>query len=162
MNFRTEINLQPAGSKIDYHSSIFLSGSCFSESIAEKLTYYKFRQLSNPFGVIYNPFSLAEELRTLIRSSAIDPGDLFLSQDTWRHFNFHSRLAHPDRDVAVKQMNRAIENATRFLKSSTHVFITFGTAICYKLRSSGKIVANNHKIPSDQFEKFMAEPADIA
>ena len=58
MKLQTEIPLQPEENQIDYSSKILLLGSCFSENIGAKFDYFKFQNLQNPFGVIFNPVSI--------------------------------------------------------------------------------------------------------
>ncbi len=62
MKFRTEIEIAPFGRKIDHTRRGFSVGSCFAASIAEMLRRYKFPLASNPTGVLYNPFSIADLL----------------------------------------------------------------------------------------------------
>ena len=50
MKLQTNISIkQQADNLIDYHSKILLLGSCFSENIGNKLSYYKFQSKQNPF-----------------------------------------------------------------------------------------------------------------
>ena len=58
MNFSTPIPLRQSKFLIDYNSKIISLGSCFAENIGEKLNYFKFRNITNPFGIIFNPISI--------------------------------------------------------------------------------------------------------
>ena len=40
---------------ISYNSKIVLLGSCFSENIGNKLDYFKFKTIRNPFGILFHP-----------------------------------------------------------------------------------------------------------
>ena len=40
---------------IDYQSKILLLGSCFSDNIGDKLSYFKFQSDQNPFGILFHP-----------------------------------------------------------------------------------------------------------
>uniref|UniRef100_UPI003D6537AE GSCFA domain-containing protein n=1 Tax=Tenacibaculum halocynthiae TaxID=1254437 RepID=UPI003D6537AE len=56
MNLQTQIPLKPHQyNQLDYQSEVVLFGSCFSENIANKLTYYKFKTLQNLFGILFYP-----------------------------------------------------------------------------------------------------------
>ena len=46
--------------QFDYADRITLMGSCFAESIGSLLTENKFTTDVNPFGILYNPASVAE------------------------------------------------------------------------------------------------------
>ena len=54
-----------------------MMGSCFAENIGRKLEENKFSVDINPFGTLYNPASVAEGLRMLLRPEYFTPGDLF-------------------------------------------------------------------------------------
>ncbi len=62
MKFRTEIEPAPVEPKIDHTRRGFSVGSCFAATIAGRLARYKFPLVSNPTGVLYNPFSIADLL----------------------------------------------------------------------------------------------------
>ncbi|MEN8857195.1 MAG: GSCFA domain-containing protein, partial [Flavobacteriaceae bacterium] len=56
MKFQTCVPLQKqTKNRIDYNANILLLGSCFSENIGNKLNYFKFQQLQNPFGILFHP-----------------------------------------------------------------------------------------------------------
>lgn len=65
MKFRTEISPCPLAQKIDHKRRGFSVGSCFAASISGRLSRYKFPLASNPTGVLYNPFSIADLLESL-------------------------------------------------------------------------------------------------
>lgn len=60
MNFTTKIPIQKYNHPITYDSKIMLLGSCFAESMGKKFDYFKFQTTTNPFGIIFNPVSLAK------------------------------------------------------------------------------------------------------
>ena len=62
MKFRTEITPAPWARRIDHSRRGFSVGSCFAATIAGWLRRYKFPLVSNPTGVLYNPFSIADLL----------------------------------------------------------------------------------------------------
>ncbi|MDR2883250.1 MAG: GSCFA domain-containing protein [Alistipes sp.] len=62
MKFRTEIEIAPFGRTIDHTRRGLSVGSCFAASIADRLRRAKFPVTSNPTGVLYNPFSIADLL----------------------------------------------------------------------------------------------------
>lgn len=64
MNFRTEIEIAPWAHRIDHTRRGFSVGSCFAESMSGRLARYKFPLVSNPTGVLYNPFSIADLLES--------------------------------------------------------------------------------------------------
>ena len=63
MKFRTSVPILEQESKIDHTSKILLLGSCFVENIGEKLDYYQFQNLRNPFGIFYHPEAIGNFIK---------------------------------------------------------------------------------------------------
>ncbi len=159
--FQTRFSIQPLQKKIKSSAGIFLTGSCFSDSIADYLQQRKFNVLANPFGVLYNPVSIGEQLLMHIENTPVAEKDIFEVQGLRRHFNFHSRKVHPDLKEAMRLMQNAVEEGHLFLQQAATLIITFGTSVVYRHIPSGKIVANNHKLPAHLFEKNQLEPETV-
>lgn len=64
MKFRTEIDIAPLGVKIGYGNRILALGSCFAEHIAGTARRTRFRIVTNPTGILFNPLSIAAALRS--------------------------------------------------------------------------------------------------
>lgn len=159
--FRTNFEIQEIDHKIDYHSKIFFAGSCFSENISDKLQTLKFRVLSNPFGIIYNPVSLAEELQFIMSGRIFSEEDIFCEEGVYRSFYMHSRISHQQKAEMLAMMHAAVERGRKFLQTATHIILTPGTTSVYVLKSSGKVVANNHKQPAHIFDKKQLSFAEV-
>lgn len=138
--------------QIGHHNRILLSGSCFTEHMGTRLKNLRFNTLANPFGVVYNPFSIADALDKLLADNVIYTHDsIFENQGVWRSWDHHSQFAKPDPDETLAGMNTAFRESAGFLCEATHVLITLGTADVFYLHETGKIVANNHKMPDRLF-----------
>ena len=55
MKLQTQIALEPAARQFGYDHKLLLLGSCFAQNIGDKLAYYKFQAVTNPFGIIFVP-----------------------------------------------------------------------------------------------------------
>ena len=64
MKFRTEIDIAPLGVKIGYGNRILALGSCFAEHIAGRLAEARFRIVTNPTGILFNPPPRCAAMRT--------------------------------------------------------------------------------------------------
>src|SRR5690606_41773694 len=93
MKLQTHIPLakQPTN-LIDYHSKILLLGSCFVENMGEKLSYFKFQHLQNPFGIIFNPVSLARIIERSLKQQYYKENDIFFINIFCNCFSFISDL----------------------------------------------------------------------
>jgi hypothetical protein len=78
MKFRTEIEIAPFERKIDHTRRGFSVGSCFAATIAGRLARYKFPLTSNPAGVLYNPFSIADLLESPETQAGLAAADYVL------------------------------------------------------------------------------------
>jgi hypothetical protein len=154
MSFFTEIQIPEFSDQMDYSKSMMLFGSCFSENIGQKLLDLKFDVDMNPFGILYNPESIANSLRILLEKRIFTENDLFQDQGLWNSFYHHSRFSDVDRDVALEKINNRISTSREFLKKADFLVITFGTAWVYELRKTGQVVSNCHKIPAAEFKRF--------
>lgn len=153
-HFRTAIPVQPAPFSIGYEDNLMLIGSCFTENMGERLHAGKFRTAINPFGIVYNPMSMAHCLERLSQDAqAFEEEDLFENAGLWHSWEHHGHFSKPKKTAALAGMNTALQAAARRLKTTNRLLLTFGTAHVFSLRSTGQIVANNHKMPASLFEE---------
>lgn len=152
MEFRIELDPRPLTHKIEINNRILLTGSCFTEHIAEKLRIHKFNILENPNGILFNPVSITQSICSYIESKVYKSEDLFYEQGIWSNWDFHSRFSAVDQHQALEQMNDSITRAHGFLETADWIIITLGSAFVYQL-DNGRIVANCHKAPANLFRK---------
>ncbi len=162
MNFRTPVNIEPGKTVIDHNDAIFSLGSCFAENIAEKLAYYKFTVLNNPFGVLYNPASIAAAIRLISDKKNFTKDDLVFHNEAWRSFYHDSRFSHPQWEECLENINRWLTASRRFLKRASHLIITYGTAYVFIHKERREIVANCHKMPAKIFRRHRLTVTEAA
>ncbi|MEE4114859.1 MAG: GSCFA domain-containing protein [Marinilabiliaceae bacterium] len=162
MEFRTAIKPERSALRIAYNDSLFLLGSCFASEIGSWLKRTKFNVTINPFGVLYNPASVAGALRILIGGQTLSNDDLFCYRGRYLSFRHDTSFSNPDPFVALDKINKSIAEGSRKLKTASCLFITFGTARIYRLKSNNEIVSNCHKIPAGEFTREILGQDDIA
>lgn len=153
MNFRTVVNISKKKQNIDYQSKLLLVGSCFAENIGKKLDYYKFNTISNPFGIMYNPLSVANCLQRIINQRYLATNDLIQYNNRWFSLEHHGYFSHIDKNKCLEQINNNIEIANQQLKEASHLFLTLGTAYAYYWNKKNTLVANCHKMPQAWFNR---------
>jgi hypothetical protein len=153
MNFTTKISIAKSTNPIDYDSKIISLGSCFAENIGKKFQYFKFQITTNPFGIIFNPFSIKNLIDRIVNKQQFSENDIFFLNDSWHCFEVHSELSHPNKEEFLRNLNALIESTHTQLTKSTHVIITYGTSWIYRNKSTKSIVANCYKVSQNQFEK---------
>ena len=146
---------------IVYTDSVFLIGSCFTEHISDRLMKHKFRCLSNPHGILFNPISVAHSLDSYVDDRKYRKEDLFYLNELWNSWDHHTRFSNTDQDEALRMINRSQEDAATFIKKTDWVIITLGSAFQYYLTEAGRPVSNNHRAPGQWFEKKLLSIEEI-
>ncbi|MCE2743917.1 MAG: GSCFA domain-containing protein [Fluviicola sp.] len=84
MNFTTKTPIKKYNHPITYDSKIMLLGSCFATNIGDKFQYFKFQATTNPFGIIFNPVSLAKLIERSAQKEYYTEKDIFFHNDLWQ------------------------------------------------------------------------------
>lgn len=161
MNFSTPIPLRQSKFLIDYNSKIISLGSCFAENIGEKLNYFKFRNITNPFGIIFNPISIEKLVERAVMKNYFTEKDLFYHNERWHCFEIHSDLSNNSQPEFLEKLNKLLEEFILQIQSSTIFIITYGTSWIYRNLNDNKVVANCHKMPQNQFTKELLSVENI-
>lgn len=162
MEFRTTVKTGENRSWLHHSDSVVLLGSCFSDNMGGKMHGALINALVNPMGTLYNPMSIASGVQRLIECRPMAGQELFMQSGVWNSYDFHSRYSLPDKLVTLDRMNQRIELGHKTLRQAQLLTITLGTAIVYRLRSTGQVVANCHKVPQHEFERRMASVPEMA
>lgn len=161
MKFRTEVDIKESGRKIQIEDKIFSIGSCFASEISDLLRLGQLQTANNPFGTVFNPFSIANAVKRLhdagfyTGEELIAFNDEFISLD--HHSSFDTRYMHQ----TLAKINSEIEKGNTFLQNSRWVIITYGTSYIYEFIPKQKLVANCHKIPQKFFTKRLLTHQEI-
>lgn len=139
--------------KISHHDQILSLGSCFAEHIGGRLRGYKFPSLLNPFGILYNPISIFEALKWLTKEELFKEENLFEHQGLWHSFQHHGQFSNPEKEVTLNQINQSLKEGRAIFKKTTRLILTLGTAHVFEYKKTGKVVANCHKLPGQDFER---------
>jgi len=159
MKFHFEFDIKRSHRSIQHTEKLLLMGSCFTESIGEKLRRHKFSVLENPNGILFNPVSVSEAISAYIENKKITAADIFQHNETWHSWKHHSRFSGITADECVQKINDSTSGAHNYLKETDHLMITLGSAWLYVLTGkaanaeTGSVAANNHKTPADWFQK---------
>ena len=181
MEFFTKIDIPKPDFSLDYGTPVAFFGSCFADSISEQFLARKFQVLANPFGTVYNPLSIARQIKALAEGKAFGEEDAFqddrelLGAGTaggetcglWHCWDAHSSLSAHTREECIDKLNAAAAKARDFLQKADTVFITLGTAFVYFLNASdsatdGKVVANCHRQDPKLFTRKMISVDEAA
>ncbi len=161
MDFRTRIEIPPSPLRITHDSRLLLLGSCFAESIGQKLRNGCFRTDVNPCGIQYNPLSVAGTLQLLAEKKQLGPEELLQQNGLWVSLQHHGSFSGSDRETCLEGINNRLHAGARHLREADQLLITFGTAWAYRYRKTGEIAANCHRFPGTDFDRFRLKPDEI-
>ena len=153
MKLQTKVPLNKATNQIDYNSQLVVLGSCFANNIGDKLAYYKFRALQNPFGILFHPLAIENLISRAIQQKQYTEEEVFFLNERWQCYDAHSDLSSVTKEELLGSLNSGLLETKLWIAKASHIFITLGTAWTYQLKESGKEVANCHKVPQIAFQK---------
>ncbi len=129
--------------------------------MGEKFSYFKFQNVVNPFGIIFNPVSIENLILRVVNKQKFTEEDIFFHNNLWHCFEVHSELSNPDKEKFLQNLNQILHETHNQITASTHLIITYGTSWVYQNIASNKIVANCHKVTQSQFGKEILSVATI-
>jgi hypothetical protein len=161
MQLTLSLDIPPLQRPLAYTDNILLIGSCFTEHIAGRMQQAKFRVLSNPHGILFNPLSVAHSIDTYLAERTYTQDDLFQLNELWNSWDHHTHFSSVHVADALHNINTSQQQAGTFIKNADCIIITLGSAFQYYLKETGKPVANNHRAPAQWFEKRLLPVQEI-
>ena len=153
---------------ISLGEKVLMTGSCFSTEVGNRLIDDGYDILLNPFGILFNPASIASAVKRL------ESGERFTEKDVVRRiddasagkysyvsFCHHGSFARQDPAEFLRNANCRLEETKSFFDRAQVLVLTFGTAWVFRHRATGMTVANCHKVPAREFDRFMLGTDDI-
>ncbi len=156
MKLYTPVSVERQDFSLHYGNHIMLIGSCFTENMGLRLQSLRFPVLLNPFGILYNPLSMAEALERCLDNRPISSDDLVQHDGLWHSWLHHGAFSAVDKEECLRRCNKAILQAHTFLQQCDKLLLTFGSAWHFVHLPSGRVVGNCHKLPSANFQRQLA------
>lgn len=165
MKFRTEYKAERSGVLLNPDREVMLLGSCFAENIVKRMVRCRWDAV-NPFGVLFNPLSIATAVNLALspeNEAKVEIEDSIFECDGIRHsWLFDSGMSSRDKAVSETRIADALALFRGRIVKSEALFVTFGTAWCYFLNRTGAVVANCHKQPQSLFTRRRISIEEIA
>jgi hypothetical protein len=153
MNLYSKVYIPLSPVRVSYSEAMMSMGSCFAENIGNLLSKGKFTIDTNPFGVLYNPRSVAYAVRRLLHPEGQTSAPLFFHEGLFHSLDHHGSFSGVSEADCLRRMNeRLVASAANMLRIG-QLFVTFGTSWFFRLRESGQVVATCHKLPDKMFER---------
>lgn len=153
MLFRTEIDAQKSLWGILHKDKICLIGSCFTSNIGKKLQESGFATLLNPYGIIYNPYTIAECLISCTQNKHLSEQDLLQAGDFWVSYSHHGDFRAETKEAELALINNEIEKAYQWLSETKYLILTLGSAWIYSNNNNGRVMGNCHKLNPNLFSR---------
>ena len=159
----TPVEIKKSTFDIDHRSNILLLGSCFAQNMGLRLQGYKYSICCNPFGIIYNPLSIATALKRVLSGQMFneESSEVFESAERWHSTMHHSDFSRKTKEELLATINSTLQQAHLQMKQADVVIITFGTAYAYEQKSDGRVVSNCHKLPASTFNRRLLSIEEI-
>lgn len=161
MNFFLHTPTTKSNVNLSHQEAILLLGSCFTENIGTKLIQSKFNVNINPFGIIYNPISIANSLTRIVNNQLYSEQELSEHHKRWFSFDHHGSFSSFNKAECLAKINIEITCAHQHLQETKTIVVTLGTAWVYENIENKKLVANCHKIPAKNFTKRLLSVDEI-
>jgi len=136
---------------LHFNNSCFFSGSCFAQNIAARMEADRFSVFSNPYGILYNPISIAESFQLILDIKKYKEEYIFNYQNLYFSQKHHSSTFGNSPKELLQKIDEQNQQAAKALQASSFVFVTLGSAKVFTHKESGNLVANCHKLPSVLF-----------
>ena len=113
--FRTPVAVAKMADPVGPGDGILFMGSCFAGNMGKFMVEARFPTLVNPFGVLYNPFSIARAFNAIMELQIPDESELVYHNGLWHSFYHHGSFSQPEANSVVQKIR-----ATTLL-SHTHL-----------------------------------------
>ncbi len=159
--YRTPIDSFKSDLSIQEEHHILTIGSCFAALIGNRLLQNKFDTLVNPYGILFNPISIAKILTDNLSNRLPVASSYLQNKDIYLNYDLHSDFSALNRQTLEIQIKEQFEIVSEFLKKCNYLIITFGTALIYERIDNGHLVANCHKMPAKYFQSRLLEVSEV-
>ena len=155
-SFILPFNISPSKIRVTHLTKLYFIGSCFSDEISKLASLHGLNTVSNPFGTIFHPIPIANNLLNSVHKKTIDD-EIVQSSDLYLSSFLSSKIYDHSKDQLVDKIIKIRHQLVKDLKQTDILFITFGTSWGYRLKQNNQLVANCHKISQDKFIKELSE-----
>jgi hypothetical protein len=159
--FRTELTIAPQERQLARTARVLTVGSCFADSIGSRLRLNKVNALVNPFGTVFQPLALAQLLRAAAGEEQDWQQHVVEARGRWQSYDFHSTIGAESPVELLQTIQETVRRVGDFVRTADTVVLTLGTAWAYRLRETGELVSNLHKLPASLFEKELLTADEI-
>ena len=153
MKLQTPVDIKPLDGRFTYADRFFFMGSCFAAEVGGLMQGLEFNTVVNPFGVLYNPASLASSFERLESRCHFDEGDVICNEGLYTSFCHHSSFSRGSEVEFLENANRSLEESALAFDAAGVVVVTLGTSWVFRHLERDMIVSNCHKVHPAAFRR---------
>ena len=147
--------MTPLTQSISYGDGILFLGSCFADEVGGICRGLGFNAMVNPFGVLYNPVSIANAIMRLHSGEPFSHEEVVkVGEEFFCTFNHNTDFWSSSEEALINHVNDHLAEAHEHFAHSKWIILSLGTAWVYRYRATLEVVANCHKMPSQLFDRF--------
>lgn len=161
MEFRTKVTMPVQETMIAPGDRICLMGSCFAEHIGNRMKQSGLDVSVNPFGVLYNPKSIAAMCGLTAGNESLPDDCFFESEGLWHSWLNDSSFSGKSLDECRDRVEMVRQEQAGRLEHLDFLFLTLGTNRYYELNENRLVVGNCHKQPGRLFTECRMEVEQV-
>ena len=163
MNFTTPININPLEQTIVYGDGLLFLGSCFADEIGGLCQGLGFNAQVNPFGTLYNPFSVLLSLLRLQSGQPFSHNEVIeVGEGYYCTFSHNTDFWCPSEETLINKVNAHLAEDHSHFVNTKWIMISLGTAWVFRDQVKKTVVSNCHKLPSYRFERVFLNTQSAA
>lgn len=145
-----------------------MTGSCFSTEVGTLMKENGYDVVLNPFGILFNPASIASSLERLESGAEFTRDDVVRRVDdasrgvfSYVSFHHHGSAGRATPEEFLRDANATLRQASAEFREADTVVLTLGTAWVFRHREKEFVVANCHKVPAREFDRVFLSEEEI-
>ena len=155
MQLHTETHIISLGQTILYPHPLLFLGSCFADEVGGLCRGLGFNAQVNPFGVLYNPASIAQSLKRLHDGTPFTHDEVIeVGGEFYCTFSHNTEFWRPTEETLLQTVNQGLAEAHQHFQAAKWIIISLGTSWIYREKTTGRVVSNCHKLPANRFERI--------
>ncbi len=156
MELTTKITISPLPQSILYGDGLLFLGSCFADEIGSICSGLGFNAQVNPFGTLYNPFSVLMSLLRLQSGQPFGHNEVIeVGEGYYCTFSHNTDFWCPTEESLFDKVNPHLAEVHNHFFHTKWIVISLGTSWVFRDRASGNVVSNCHKLPAYRFERLL-------
>jgi hypothetical protein len=156
MILQTEIKIQPLEQTIAYGDGLLFLGSCFADEVGGICRGLGFDAMVNPFGVLYNPASIAQSLDRMNSGKPFRYEEVIrVGEGQYCTFSHNTAFWNLSEQALLAHVNQSLAKAHAHFMKAKWVIISLGTSWVFQDKETQKVVSNCHKLPAARFERLL-------